>query len=128
MLIISRERNRMHAKMTRDRKKTLMNELEQAVDVLQQEIAKLQSTLNLAKAQPLPPSSSLLPEVTPVTSPELTSMTRPDNKKSNPEQNQQQEQKETPFRKSGNWNDENHIIKECNKKRSIQHGFVLNQG
>jgi hypothetical protein len=115
----------MHAKMTRDRKKHLMNDLEHAVYVLQQEIAVLKSSLlQLAASkqqQQAKPTLPLPAEITPVTSPELTSIAaRPLERHldyASPEQPPNQSTQDN----SEIGNDD------TKKKRFVQHGFVLNE-
>ena len=43
LFFVSRERNRMHAKMTRDRKKCFISATEKAIEELEQELARMRS-------------------------------------------------------------------------------------
>jgi hypothetical protein len=126
----------MHAKMTRDRKKNLLNELEHAVDVLQQEIAKLKSSSLLLAAKQPPPQQAkpsavgATAHITPVTSPELTSMV------AQPPLDQHREDAVSPELPPTEQSTQDNkfqvgIIEddkvEEKTKRSIQHGFVLSE-
>jgi Basic region leucine zipper len=66
--LYSRERNRMHAKMTRDRKKNYIASIEETIDKLVKENDRMRGILSKVA------SSN---HVTPMTSPELTNVPSP---------------------------------------------------
>lgn len=69
----SRERNRMHAKMTRDRKKNFIANMEKTVEDLESEVQRMRAVLSTTATT----STSRLNQVTPMTSPELTATEGP---------------------------------------------------
>ena len=87
--IVSRERNRMHAKMTRDRKKCYIATIQKTIDELESDIRRLQDILakvqetqaaaespSLRPAQPVAVPDNLSP-VQPMTVPDSQSLIQP---------------------------------------------------
>jgi len=64
----SRERNRMHAKMTRDRKKNFIATIEKTIEELERDCQKMRDVLNKVGAH----QQALATPVTPLTSPRAT--------------------------------------------------------
>lgn len=75
---LRRERNRMHAKMTRDRKKCFISTMEKAIDELEKELASLRCCLLQGQRSTMNESSSdnkvVTPELTARPSPTYTSV------------------------------------------------------
>ena len=73
-----RERNRMHAKMTRDRKKCFISTMEKAIDDLEKELASLRCCLLQGQSSKVDESGNdnkvVTPELTARPSPSYTSV------------------------------------------------------
>jgi hypothetical protein len=80
-LLFSRERNRMHAKMTRDRKKCFIATMEKAIDELEQELARMRSIVGRDDSEQGMDEVLTTPDLKAVASmvtPELTALPCPD--------------------------------------------------
>jgi hypothetical protein len=71
LYLFSRERNRQHAKMTRNRKKCFVATLEQAIVDLERELTSLRSRVNISCDQTVTARSMVTPELSAVPSPPL---------------------------------------------------------
>lgn len=72
----SRERNRMHAKMTRDRKKCFIATIEKTIDELESDVNRMRDILKQVSSAKF--TSTVMHHVTPVGSPELSAKEGPD--------------------------------------------------
>lgn len=73
-----RERNRMHAKMTRDRKKNFIGTIEKTIEELEHDIRRLQNVLaKVSSSSSSAAAAALSQMVTPMTSPEMSPIDSP---------------------------------------------------
>jgi hypothetical protein len=70
-ILTSRERNRMHAKMTRDRKKCFIATIEKTISDLSRDVQRMRDILSRVSNQ------KFIHQVTPITSPELSATEGP---------------------------------------------------
>jgi hypothetical protein len=75
--LFSRERNRMHAKMTRDRKKCFIATVQKAIDDLEQELVRLRRGLSEQERDDDAPMSSSTGNHHNLVTPELTARPSP---------------------------------------------------
>eukprot|EP00980_Cylindrotheca_fusiformis_P031773 scaffold26938_cov113-Cylindrotheca_fusiformis.AAC.2 len=73
---LRRERNRMHAKMTRDRKKSFISTIEKTIEKLETNNKRMKDTLQ-AVVQTHFKSTASVPGVTPVSSPQVNAVSAP---------------------------------------------------
>lgn len=75
---LRRERNRMHAKMTRDRKKNFIGTIEKTIEELEHDIRRLQIVLaKVSSSSSSAAAAALSQMVTPMTSPEMSPIDSP---------------------------------------------------